>query len=147
MPTVIAHRSVKDTGHWLASPRRKEFLRPSVSPATACSSTAGPRPGGRSLRTSPTSTPLTAASAAQEAADAMEYAGVLANTAMFLVERSHSAPARKGAPFPGRAHHARRRIRPRQRVMTILTRQPALARAAKRERPAVAAPAQRRSPP
>ena len=26
MPTVIAHHDVKDTEHWLASPKREEFL-------------------------------------------------------------------------------------------------------------------------
>ncbi len=28
MPTVIAHHDVKDTQHWLASPRREEFFGP-----------------------------------------------------------------------------------------------------------------------
>jgi len=28
MPTVIGHHDVKDTAHWLASPRREEFLGP-----------------------------------------------------------------------------------------------------------------------
>lgn len=28
MPTVIAHHDVKDTKHWLASPKRKEILGP-----------------------------------------------------------------------------------------------------------------------
>ena len=28
MPTVIAHHDVKDTDHWLASPRREEFFGP-----------------------------------------------------------------------------------------------------------------------
>ena len=26
MPTVIGHHDVKDTDHWLASPKREEFL-------------------------------------------------------------------------------------------------------------------------
>ena len=28
MPTVIAHHDVKDTAHWLASPKREEFFGP-----------------------------------------------------------------------------------------------------------------------
>lgn len=28
MPTVIGHHDVKDTDHWLASPRRQEFFGP-----------------------------------------------------------------------------------------------------------------------
>jgi hypothetical protein len=28
MPTVIGHHNVKDTEHWLASPRREEFFGP-----------------------------------------------------------------------------------------------------------------------
>ena len=28
MPTVIGHHDVKDTDHWLASPRREEFFGP-----------------------------------------------------------------------------------------------------------------------
>ena len=28
MPTVIAHHDVKDTPHWLASPKREEFFGP-----------------------------------------------------------------------------------------------------------------------
>ncbi len=26
MPTVLAHHDVKDTDHWLASPKREEFF-------------------------------------------------------------------------------------------------------------------------
>ena len=28
MPTVMAHHDVKDTKHWLASPKRKEIFGP-----------------------------------------------------------------------------------------------------------------------
>ena len=28
MPTVIGHHDVKDTEHWLASPKREEFFGP-----------------------------------------------------------------------------------------------------------------------
>jgi hypothetical protein len=28
MPTVLAHHDVKDTDHWLASPKREEFFGP-----------------------------------------------------------------------------------------------------------------------
>lgn len=28
MPTIVAHHDVKDTAHWLASPKREEFMGP-----------------------------------------------------------------------------------------------------------------------
>jgi hypothetical protein len=31
MPTVIGHHDVKDTKHWLASPKREELFGPLVS--------------------------------------------------------------------------------------------------------------------
>jgi len=57
MPTVIAHHNVKDTEHWLASPRRMEFLEPFGVTASARSSTRRTPTGWRCSWTSPTSTP------------------------------------------------------------------------------------------
>ena len=28
MPTIVAHHTVKDTSHWLSSPKREEFFGP-----------------------------------------------------------------------------------------------------------------------
>jgi hypothetical protein len=28
MPTIVAHHAVKDTNHWLASPKREQFFGP-----------------------------------------------------------------------------------------------------------------------
>jgi hypothetical protein len=38
MPTVMAYHDVKDKDHWLASPKREEFLGPSESPTSGHSS-------------------------------------------------------------------------------------------------------------
>jgi len=86
MPTVIAHHDVKDTKHWLASPKREEVFGPL---------------GITNIRTfvdpqKPTQVALlmdvadldvvTAAMQSKEAADAMSYDGVLPETIVFLVE-------------------------------------------------------------
>ena len=40
MPTVIGHHDVKDTEHWLASPKLEEFVGPlGATNMTACSPT------------------------------------------------------------------------------------------------------------
>jgi hypothetical protein len=86
MPTVIAHHNVKDTKHWLASPRRKEFLEPLG--VTSIRTFVDPQDPNRVavLVDVPDIDALTAAMATQEAADAMEHDGVLADTVVFLVE-------------------------------------------------------------
>jgi len=86
MPTVIAHHDVKDTKHWLASPKREEVFGPL---------------GITNIRTfvdpqKPTQVALLmdvadldvvmAAMQSKEAADAMSYDGVLPETIVFLVE-------------------------------------------------------------
>jgi hypothetical protein len=86
MPTVIAHHNVKDTEHWLASPRRKEFLEPLG--VTSIRTFVDPQDPNRVavLVDVPDLDALTAAMATQEAADAMEHDGVLADTVVFVVE-------------------------------------------------------------
>ncbi len=54
MPTVIGYHDVKDTEHWLASPKREEFFGPSASPTSERSSTRRTRPELPSSWTLPT---------------------------------------------------------------------------------------------
>ncbi len=87
MPTVIAHHDVKDTEHWLASPKREEFFGPL---------------GVTNIRTfvdpqNPTHVALLmdvadmdavmAAMQTEAAAAAMDHDGVLADTLVLVVER------------------------------------------------------------
>jgi hypothetical protein len=86
MPTIIAHHTVKDTKHWLASPKRKEIYEPL---------------GVTNIRTfvdpqNPTHTAIIADVAnldaliafnqTQAAAEAMAYDGVLPETLVVLIE-------------------------------------------------------------
>ena len=86
MPTVIGYHDVKDTEHWLASPKREEFFGPL---------------GVTNIRTfvnpqNPTTVALLmdvadmdvvmAAMQTPGAAAAMEYDGVLPETLVILVE-------------------------------------------------------------
>ena len=86
MPTIIAHHNVKDTKHWLASPKRKEIYEPL---------------GMTNIRTfvdpqNPTHVALLADVAdldavmafnqTQAAADAMAYDGVLPESIVILIE-------------------------------------------------------------
>ena len=82
MPTVIAHHDVKDTKHWLASPKREEVFGPL---------------GVTNIRTfvdpqNPTHVALLMDVADMDAvmafmrAEAMDYDGVLPETLVILVE-------------------------------------------------------------
>ena len=86
MPTIIAHHNVKDTKHWLASPKRKEIYEPL---------------GMTNIRTfvdpqNPTHVAVLADVAdmdavmafnqTQAAADAMAYDGVLPESIVILIE-------------------------------------------------------------
>jgi hypothetical protein len=86
VPTVVAHHDVKDTEHWLASPKREEFFGPL---------------GVTNIRTfvdpqNPTHVALVmdvadmdavmAAMQTQAAAEAMDHDGVLPETLVILVE-------------------------------------------------------------
>jgi hypothetical protein len=86
VPTVIAHHDVKDTKHWLASPKREEFFGPL---------------GVRNIRTFvdpqnpthvallmdvPDMDTLMTALQTEAAAAAIAHDGVLADTLVILVE-------------------------------------------------------------
>jgi len=77
MPTVIGHHNVKDTAHWLASPKREEFFGPL---------------GVTNIRTfvnpqNPTQVAVLMDVADMDAlAAAMEHDGVVADSLVILVE-------------------------------------------------------------
>ncbi len=86
MPTIFGHHDVKDTDHWLASPKREEFfgslgvtnIRTFVDPEN--------RTRVGVMMDVPDMDALVAAMETQGAADAMEYDGVLPETLVILVE-------------------------------------------------------------
>ena len=86
MPTVIGHHDVKDTDHWLASPKLEEVfgplgvtnIRTFVNPAN--------RTQVAVLMDIADLDVVMAAMQNQTMADAMEYDGVLPETLVLLVE-------------------------------------------------------------
>ena len=86
MPTVIGHHDVKDTDHWLASPKREEFLgslgvtniRTFVDPTNKTHVAV--------LIDAPDIDALIAEIETPEAADAMAHDGVVPDTLVVLVE-------------------------------------------------------------
>jgi hypothetical protein len=86
MPTVIGHHDVKDTQHWLASPKREEFFGPLgiTNIRTFVDPTNPTRVAV--LMDVPDLDAVTAAMEGQAAAEAMEYDGVLPETLVMLVE-------------------------------------------------------------
>ena len=86
MPTIFGYHDVKDTDHWLASPKREEFfgalgvtnIRKFVDPEN--------RTRVGVMMDVPDMDALVAAMETQGAADAMEYDGVLPETLVILVE-------------------------------------------------------------
>lgn len=86
MPTVIAHHDVKDTDHWLASPKREEFFGPlGVTNIRTFVDPQNPTRVGL-LMDIPDMDAVMAAMQAPEAAAAMEHDGVLPETLVILVE-------------------------------------------------------------
>jgi hypothetical protein len=87
MPTVIGHHDVKDTEHWLASPRREEFFGPLG--VTNIRTFVDPQNPSQVavLMDVPDMDAMVAAMESKEAGEAMEYDGVLADTLVILVER------------------------------------------------------------
>jgi hypothetical protein len=87
MPTVIGHHDVKDTEHWLASPRREEFFGPLG--VTNIRTFVDPQNPSHVavLMDVPDMDAMVAAMESKEAGEAMEYDGVLADTLVILVER------------------------------------------------------------
>jgi hypothetical protein len=87
MPSIIAHHDVKDTDHWLASPRREEFFGPLG--VTSIRTFVDPDNPTRValLMDVPDLDALLAALQGEDAAAAMEHDGVLPETLVMLVER------------------------------------------------------------
>ena len=87
MPTVFAHHDVKDTDHWLASPKREEFFGPlGVTNIRTFVDPDNPTRVGI-LMDVPDMGAVTAAMETEGAADAMAFDGVLPETLVILVER------------------------------------------------------------
>jgi hypothetical protein len=86
MPTVIGHHDVKDTDHWLASPKREEFFGPLG--VTNIRTFVDPTNRNRVavMMDVPDLDVLGAAMEAPGAAEAMAYDGVLPETLVLLVE-------------------------------------------------------------
>jgi hypothetical protein len=86
MPTVIAHHDVKDTEHWLASPKREEFFGPLG--VTNIRTFVDPENPTRVavLFDVPDLDAVRAAMESEGAAEAMAYGGVLPETLVMLVE-------------------------------------------------------------
>ncbi len=86
MPTVIAHHDVKDSEHWLASPRREEFFGPLG--VTNIRTFVDPQSPTRVavLMDVPDMDALAAAMETGAAADAMAHDGVLPETLVILLE-------------------------------------------------------------
>ena len=86
MATVIGHRDVKDTGHWLASPKREEFFGPlGVTDIRTFVDPQNP-PRVAVLMDVPDMDAVMAAMQTEAAAETMKHDGVLADTLVILVE-------------------------------------------------------------
>ena len=87
MPTVFGYHDVKDTEHWLASPKREEFLGPlGVTNIRTFVDPEKPTRVGVLMDVADMDAML-AAMETQEAAEAMAFDGVLPETLVILVER------------------------------------------------------------
>ena len=86
MPTVIAHHDVKDTDHWLASPRREEFFGPLGVTNIRTFVDPTNRTRVALLMDVPDMDVVMAAMETPEAAEAMAHDGVLPETLVILVE-------------------------------------------------------------
>jgi hypothetical protein len=86
MPTVMGYHEVKDTDHWLASPKREEFLGPLgvTNIRTFVDPTSRTRVGV--LMDVPDMDAMMAAMDTPDAAEAMSHDGVLPETLVILVE-------------------------------------------------------------
>lgn len=86
MPTVMVHHDVKDTKHWLASPKREEVL--AGVGVTNIRTFVDPQKSNRVglVMDVADMDRLTAFMQTKPAADAMEYDGVLPETLVFLIQ-------------------------------------------------------------
>jgi hypothetical protein len=86
MPTVIGHHDVKDSQHWLASPKREEFFGPlGVTNIRTFVDPQNPTQVAV-LMDVPDLDAVMGAMQTEAAAEAMESDGVLADTLVILVE-------------------------------------------------------------
>jgi hypothetical protein len=86
MPTVIGYHDVKDTQHWLASPKREEFFGPlGVTNIRTFVDPRQPTRVGLVMDVADMDA-VTSAMQTPEAAAAMEHDGVLPETLVILVE-------------------------------------------------------------
>jgi hypothetical protein len=86
MPTVLGYHDVKDTDHWLASPKREEFFGPlGVTNIRTFVDPQNPTRVGLVMDV-PDMDALAAAMETEAAAAAMAYDGVLPETLVILVE-------------------------------------------------------------
>jgi hypothetical protein len=86
MPTIFGYHDVKDTDHWLASPKREEFFGPLG--VTNIRTFVDPENRTRVgvLFDVPDMDALTAAMESEGAAEAMAYDGVVPESLVILVE-------------------------------------------------------------
>ncbi len=86
MPTVVAHHDVKDTDHWLASPKREEVFGPlGVTNIRTFVNPQNPTQVAVLMDVADMDAVM-AAMATPVMADAMAYDGVLPETLVILVE-------------------------------------------------------------
>lgn len=87
MPTIMGHHDVKDTEHWLASPKREQVFGPlGVSNIRTFVNPDDPKKVGVLMDVADMDA-VTAFMETQEAADAMAHDGVLPETLVLLVEQ------------------------------------------------------------
>ena len=86
MPTIIGYHEVKDSKHWLASPRREEFFGPLG--VTGIKTFLDPQNPNRAavLMDIPDMDAVMAALQTEAGAEAMAHDGVLPETLVILVE-------------------------------------------------------------
>ena len=86
MPTVLAYHDVKDTEHWLASPKREEFFGPlGVTNIRTFVDPENPKRVGLVMDV-PDMDAMAAAMQTEAASEAMQHDGVLPETLVILVE-------------------------------------------------------------
>lgn len=86
MPTIIAHHDVKDTDHWLASPKREEVFGPlGVTNIRTFVDPENPAQVAVLMDVADMDA-LMAAMSAEPMAEAMAHDGVLPETLVILVE-------------------------------------------------------------
>jgi hypothetical protein len=86
MPTIVGYHSVKDTDHWLASPRREEFFGPLGVTNIRTFVNPQNRTQVAVLMDVADMDVLMGAMQSEEASRAMEHDGVLPETLVILVE-------------------------------------------------------------